>query len=323
MGHIDTFLLATIKRSLPALVAITVLAACSCSGTTALENTSWELESLNGNAVLPGTAITLEFSGDQISGSAGCNHYGGSYRAGADSLSVSDLFWTEMGCLEPEGVLEQEQAYLTALSAAAKYQISDGKLDILDETGAQVLVFVAPGSKALAEEETPTRTTSKFSLDCTLEMDETYPVGEPVNLQFALHNQADRPLYVLIWYTPLEGIAGDIFQVTRDGEELPYQGMLAKRGDPTRKEYVVIQPGEAASAEVDLRTGYDLSTPGSYQVQFIAGLQDVSDDASLVPLKQDDHRPQSLSCNTVSFRVAPAPEPPTVTSTPEPPAGFK
>jgi peptidyl-Lys metalloendopeptidase len=323
MRHIDTFLLATVKRSLPALFAITVLAACSCSGTTALENTSWELESLNGNAVLPGTAITLEFSGDQISGSAGCNHYGGSYRAGADNLNVSDLFWTEMGCLEPEGILEQEQAYLTTLSAAAKYQIGDGKLEILDETGAQVLVFVAPGSKALTEEETPTRTTPKFSLDCTLEMDETYPVGEPVHLRFELHNQTDRPLYALTWYTPLEGIAGDIFQVTRDGEELPYQGMLAKRGDPTREEYITIEPGEAAPAEVDLRTGYDLSTPGSYQVQFTAGLQDVSDDASLVPRKRDDHRPQSLSCNTVSFRIAPAPEPPTTTSTPEPPAGFK
>ena len=190
MRHIDTFLLATIKRSLPALVAITVLAACSCSDTTALENTSWELESLNGNAVLLGTAITLEFSGDQISGSAGCNHYGGSYRAGADSLNVSDLFWTEMGCLEPEGILEQEQAYLTTLSAAARYQISDGKLEIRDETGTQVLVFAALGSKALEEEEMPTRTTPQLSLDCTLEMDETYPVGEAVNLRFA---QSNRP----------------------------------------------------------------------------------------------------------------------------------
>ena len=323
MRHIDTFLLATIKRSLPALVAITVLAACSCSGTTALENTSWELESLNGNAVLPGTAITLEFSGDLISGSAGCNHYEGSYQAGADSLNVSDLFWTEMGCLEPEGIMEQEQAYLAALGTTANYQISDGGLEILDEVGAQVLVFVTPGSKALAEGEMPTRTILGLSLDCALEMDETYLVGQPVNLRFELHNQTDRPLYALTWYTPLESIAGDIFRVTRDGEELPYQGMLAKRGGPAREEYITIEPGEAAPAEVDLRTGYDLSTPGSYQIQFTAGLQDVSDDASLVPRKRDDHRSQSLSCNTASFRIVPVPEPPTATSTPELPAGFK
>jgi hypothetical protein len=136
---------------------------------------------------------------------------------------------------------------------------------------------------------------------------------------------------VLTWFTPLEGIAGEILQVTRDGEKLPYQGMLAKRGDPSREAYVTIEPGAAASAQVDLTMGYDLSTPGSYQVQFTAGLQDVTDDASLVPQERNDHRPQSLYCNTVVFRIVPAPEPPTSTPvaaatptpTSEPPAGFR
>ena len=89
--------------------------------------------------------------------------------------------------------------------------------------GLTMLVLLA----ACAREDMPMRTTPGLSLDCTLEMDETYPVGEPVSLRFVLRNQTDRPLYVLTWYTPLEGIAGDIFQVTRDGEKLPYQGMLA------------------------------------------------------------------------------------------------
>ena len=47
-----------------------------------------------------------------------------------------------MGCLEPTGILEQETAYLTALSAAATYQIATDRLEMFDETGAQVLVFV-------------------------------------------------------------------------------------------------------------------------------------------------------------------------------------
>jgi hypothetical protein len=67
-------------------------------------------------------------------------------------------------------------------------------------------------------------------------------------------------------------------------------------------------------------------------VQFTAGLWDVTDDETLIPRKQDDHQPQTLSCNTVDFRIVPAPAPPTVTPTavpptatptPEPPAGFK
>jgi hypothetical protein len=155
-----------------------------------------------------------------------------------------------------------------------------------------------------------------------------------VGFWFALHNRTERPLYVLTWYTPLEGMAGEILQVTRDGAALPYQGLLAKRGDPSGDEYVAIAPGEAASARVDLGSGYDLSTPGSYQVQFTAGLRDVIDDVSLVPRSRDDHRPQPLSCNTVRFSVVPAPEPPPATPVPpttpaptplafEPPAGFR
>jgi hypothetical protein len=155
-------------------------------------------------------------------------------------------------------------------------------------------------------------------------MDNVYPEGSPVSLRFELHNQADQPVYVLSWYTPLEGIAGDIFLVTRDGEELSYQGMMVKRGDPDEESYISIEPGKSASAEVELTTGYDLSVPGSYQVQFTNGLQDVTDDASLLPRKQNDHQAQPLSCNSVSFELVPAPEP--ATPTPVvivPPEGFK
>ena len=327
-----------------ALVLTALMAACAAAAQdqppaqgAALLDTEWVLVALNGNALIEGKAVTLRFGETSIEGSGGCNTYGGSYTASEDSLSLSDVYWTEMACVEPKGIMEQEQAYFQALNAAARYRVAQGqssgdRLELTDEAGAQVLAFAASTADALVEQEMPTRTTDELSLDCTLETDETYPVGEPVNLRFALHNQTNRPLYVLTWYTPLEGMAGEILQVTRDGEKLPYQGMLAKRGDPSRDEYVVIEPGETASAEVDLRVGYDLSTPGSYQVQFATRLRDVTDDGSLLPGKQDDHRPQSVSCNPVSFSIVPMPEPPTTTPTdvpptatptPEPPAGFR
>jgi hypothetical protein len=138
---------------------------------------------------------------------------------------------------------------------------------------------------------------------------ESYPVGEPVSLRFELRNATDRPLYALKWYTPLEGIAGKIFRVTRDGTEVPYRGPLAKRGDPLNDEYVAIEPGQVASGEIDLSAGYDLSAPGSYEATFTAGLQDVVDDGSLVPRPRDAHRPLSLTCDAVRFEIVPAPEP--------------
>jgi len=307
---------------------LTVLLAACATQSVALLDTEWVLISLNGNALIEGKEVTLRFGEASIEGSGGCNTYGGSYAASGDSLSLDGVYWTEMACMEPEGIMEQEQAYFQALNAAARYRVAQDqgggdRLEVYDEAGTQILAFVASTSVALAEEEMPMRTTPSLSLDCTIEMDETYPVGEPVNLRFELHNHTDQPLYVLIWYTPLEGIAGEIFQVTRNGEKLLYQGMLAKRGDPSREEYIVIEPGEVTSAKVDLRMGYDLSTPGSYQVQFTTGLRDVTDDALLVPRKRDEHRPQPLSCLTASFRIVPTPELPTATPTPEPPAGFK
>jgi hypothetical protein len=165
------------------------------------------------------------------------------------------------------------------------------------------LIMLALLAACAQQEEMPVGTTPGQSLACTLEMDATYLEGEPVQLSFELRNQTDRPWYILTWYTPLEGIAGEIVQVTRDGEALIYQGMLAKRGDPIRDEYVAIEPGEAAAAQVDLREGYALSVPGSYEVQLVTELRDVTDDESLIPRKRDDHRPQPLTCNPVSFTI--------------------
>jgi heat shock protein HslJ len=141
----------SINRTLTTLVLIavltTMLAACSGSRANALRDTAWELVSLAGSDVLAGTTITIGFEVDQVSGSAGCNHYGGSYKSSGNSLSVSGVFATEMGCLEPEGILRQETAYLTALRAAATYQIGGDTLEIRDGTGTQALVFVASSAE--------------------------------------------------------------------------------------------------------------------------------------------------------------------------------
>ncbi len=135
----------TPKRSLITIVFIAVLAAllpaCGASGAATLGDTAWELESLTGRDLLPGTTITLKFEGQQISGSAGCNQYGGNYQAGGDSLSVGDVFFTEMGCMEPEGIMDQEIAYLTALGSAATYQINADRLKVYNNAGTQILVF--------------------------------------------------------------------------------------------------------------------------------------------------------------------------------------
>lgn len=166
-----------------------------------------------------------------------------------------------------------------------------------------VAAFLSACSAQKEVQEVQMTETGRYLFECTLEAEETYVIGEPVNLRFSLHNQTDRTLYVLTWYTPLEGIAGEIFRVTRDGDEVAYRGILAKRGDPSRDEYAVVEPGAEVSAAVDLAEDYDLSQAGRYHVEFTSRLHDVTDDGTLIPRKRDDHRPQELPCNAVSFEI--------------------
>jgi hypothetical protein len=65
--------------------------------------------------LLPGTRITLQFTGDgKLSGQA-CNSYGGSWANAARGFRVSGLYSTDMACGEPEGVMAQEYEYLGRL----------------------------------------------------------------------------------------------------------------------------------------------------------------------------------------------------------------
>ena len=133
--------------------AVVTLSLClfACSkvveDTVTLEDTTWVLESYgeqgNLQAVLEGTEITATFESaeGQVKGSAGCNSYFGDYQIDKNKLSIPMMAHTEMYCLKPEGVMEQETQYLILLSAAESYDIRGGKLLII--AGSQVLVFNA------------------------------------------------------------------------------------------------------------------------------------------------------------------------------------
>ncbi len=111
---------------------------------------------------------------------------------------------------------------------------------------------------------------SKSGLIAHLEIPERLPVGESLNIKFTVENVSDIPIYVLKWYTPLEGIAGEIFRVTHDGQVVPYEGILASRMPPTADAYVFLNPGESASAVVDLSKSYNFSQLGEYRIKFIS-----------------------------------------------------
>lgn len=102
-----------------------------------LEDKTWVLISYGEpkylKSVLPNTEITIEFvSGERtVKGSAGCNSYFGSYEVEGNKLSTpGPIAVTEMACMEPEGIMDQEQDYLTILQNAETYRIEGNQLQI-------------------------------------------------------------------------------------------------------------------------------------------------------------------------------------------------
>jgi heat shock protein HslJ len=116
-----------------AVVILLALAACSAispAGEDPLDGTSWVLVGYGLAAPLPGTQITATFEDGQVGGSSGCNTYGGSYRVKGETISVTEIIMTEMACIDPEGVMEQEQTYLEYLSGATTFRLDHGQLQM-------------------------------------------------------------------------------------------------------------------------------------------------------------------------------------------------
>ncbi|HEY0782088.1 MAG TPA: protease [Thermoanaerobaculia bacterium] len=146
---------------------------------------------------------------------------------------------------------------------------------------------------------------SEVRLKATLAAQPSYRIGGPVRLAFTLENLSAEPVWVLVWYTPLEGIKGDIFRVSRDGTALRYQGPMVKRGDPSVDAYRRVEPGKPLTAEVDLARAYDLSAPGVYRVELTGPLRDVAQQGEAVPCKRDEQRPLEVQGSAATFRMVP------------------
>lgn len=109
------------------------------------EEIPWSLESYGEpgslKSLLADTEITATFNRQdgQVQGNAGANNYFGGYVLDGDKLTIRQLARTEMFRLDPEGVMDQEYAYLKALTAAESYEVKNGKLEI--SGGGQILIF--------------------------------------------------------------------------------------------------------------------------------------------------------------------------------------
>jgi hypothetical protein len=130
------------------------------------------------------------------------------------------------------------------------------------------------------------------------------PNGEAVPVTFTLTNHSPEKLYVLTWYTPLEGLFGEIFRMARDGQPIAYEGPLVMRGDPLPENYVSLEPGASVSAEVDLATAYDFSQAGEYTIEFVSPrISHVAKTESEFATSVDDLGPVEIPCNALRLTI--------------------
>jgi heat shock protein HslJ len=108
----------------------------------------WQLSSfIDGNetarSVLAGTEITASFGEDgSLGGSSGCNNYATTYEVSGDRMSIpGPVASTMMMCPAPDGVMEQERDYLTALESVSAFAIEARQLTVYNAEGQAILTY--------------------------------------------------------------------------------------------------------------------------------------------------------------------------------------
>ena len=119
-----------------------------------LDDTEWEVVTVDGRPLLEGTRATLTFTSrpagpgpndgfDVWGGNGGCNDFGGGYRIEGDRLLLpqprGDLFSNDLSCgADVDG---QEARYLDALGRAAVVRREGGALTLLDSSAEEVVTL--------------------------------------------------------------------------------------------------------------------------------------------------------------------------------------
>lgn len=131
-----------------------------------------------------------------------------------------------------------------------------------------------------------------------------------VNVTFT--NTENKPLQLLKWYLPENNVKESLFNIKKDGGNQVYFGAHAKRPAPGFTDYLVLQPNQSVTYEMELSGLYDLSKTGSYDVQYSVEYSDLIRSGNKHSLTKPDNRLLSdkaleansqLSSNVISIWI--------------------
>ncbi|MBN9686518.1 MULTISPECIES: protease [unclassified Corallococcus] len=198
------------------------------------------------------------------------------------------------------GMGRSNLAWLAVLTAAGVTACTPKPAEAPAQQQAPVAATPPPAAEPAKE---PTAMTTP-KLECALSVQPKAKAGEPIEVLFKLTNRSESPVWVLKWQTPLEGILGTVFQITRDGEELPYQGPMVKRAAPSADSYAAIAPGATVENTVEVTQAWDFKKPGTYRITFRDALMDVATRKEDVPRAGGEYQSTPVTCAPVDVTVA-------------------
>lgn len=117
-----------------ALITGLALVSTACLGSDFADSVegSWQMTSgtLDGKEIplVESHPITITFRDEQVSGTASCNGYGGTYELDGSMITFSGLAMTEMAC-SPEETMQAEAMFATAIARVDSVSL-DGQLTL-------------------------------------------------------------------------------------------------------------------------------------------------------------------------------------------------
>ena len=136
------------KKVLLFLLFVSLLLSACTSQEKSLQG-SWSLTAYGPEGATapaaPDSQASITFNDDgTLTGSSGCNGFGGEYSVDGDQVEFSELVSTLMACEEP--LMTQEGTVFKVLNDTATYKIDGGTLTITKDDTALVFTAAEAGS---------------------------------------------------------------------------------------------------------------------------------------------------------------------------------
>ncbi len=113
-----------------------------------------------------------------------------------------------------------------------------------------------------------------------------YELGRDIRVSFIIKNGTRKPIQLLKWGTPLEArLTKNSFRITHQNKELSYRGRVYKRGKPSSKDYITLQPLTSLQTDITLSSSYPFRFSGQYTIAYRTSYLSTKNTNSLIKLK--------------------------------------